>query len=162
MNIIIGIVVVIIIIVVCIVFLNFSSFNNPKIQLVPPSPDMNDCSKYVDTLNFPSTCPPGERFDLDYNVCRNYYLVNCGVRYNPPYPSSSELCEPYKNQTIVGETRFPVRNAQYYADCNSRDATGDTTKKCDNGLFYEIKSQQCVETLSALGYRCVGEECPIE
>ncbi|ABQ52011.1 hypothetical protein SlGVgp068 [Spodoptera litura granulovirus] len=49
-------------------------------------PDPTNCRKFYDCDDNLVTCPITERFDDNTLTCRSYYLVDCGDRYNEPFP----------------------------------------------------------------------------
>lgn len=152
-------IVIVVIICVILVVVNSSSDTRRIVPLLDPQPDLDDCSKYYDSIGALRQCPLEQRYDHFTKECQNYYLVNCGMRPNPPYAQTEQLCELYANESIIGQKRYPVKNAQYYAACNTGMA--GVVTRCDGKSVYDIPSETCLDD-AVIGSRCTGEDCPIE
>ncbi|AQQ80346.1 ORF79 [Betabaculovirus altermyunipunctae] len=144
-----------------VLILNSSSQSNRN-MLLDPTPDLTNCANFVDTFAIHTTCSPDQRYDTVTRQCRNYYLVDCGVRPNPPYPSADKLCEPYSIGMIIGQRTYPLNNAEYFANCSNKvKSSAELIESCGPNLVYDIDTQQCVES-TVIGSRCTGENCPVE
>lgn len=154
--------VMIIVIVVCVLLFNSSLQTTPQYRIRDPQPDMNDCSKYFDMVGVHLSCPASDlRYDEEFGFCVNYYVADCGNRPNPAYPTSTELCEPFVSEMIIGVRDFPVNNAEYYVHCDTNDRSGNNVRKCEDGTMYDIVARKCRPT-AELYSRCIGAGCPIE
>ncbi|AJK91732.1 chit-2a [Spodoptera frugiperda granulovirus] len=153
--------VIIIVLIVCVVLFNSSS-SQTRVKIRDPQPDMNDCSKFTDMFGMHVPCQASDlRYDEDFKFCVNYYVADCGERPNPPYPTSTELCEPFVSKMILGVRDYPVNNAEYYVHCDTNDTSGDYIRKCEDGMMYDIVARRCRPTAD-LYSRCIGADCPVE
>lgn len=97
--------------------------------------DPQDCSQFYNQLGVLRSCPAEQRFHEGVGSCRNYFLVDCGERYNPPMPEHQSLCEQY-GRDLNWPTEF----------CN-RSITCDTLPilhTCVEGYSFDIYTRTCL------------------
>lgn len=110
-----------------------------------PRPNPSYCSNYFDCWGNSKECGVGLRFDEAAGRCRNYYLVDCGDRYNAPNYDEDDarvMCAQWA-ETGTG-IRFPTAACNTFRQC-FRDHLGNigfANRSCET-LYYDIEQAQC-------------------
>nr|AJA91706.1 ADOR66 [Adoxophyes orana granulovirus] len=107
-----------------------------------PNPD--NCQQYYNRFNTLIDCGMEQRFDITTGTCKHYYFTDCGDRYNPPYPTSAELCANYFNN-LTTQDFYPHRICQRYYQClyNNRHILDLI---CYNNTLFDITTQTCLDS----------------
>lgn len=107
--------------------------------------DPDDCSNYFNCLGVAMQCGAGQRFDASEGRCRNYFLVECGDRYNPPNLEGDDaevMCTQW-DQTGHGR-HFPSPVCNSFRQCFREHfgGLGFSDESC--GTYrYDIEQSQC-------------------
>lgn len=105
-------------------------------------PDLSNCQYFYNCLGILNSCRAQDRFDSTTNQCQNYYLTNCGDRYNPPFPSVSELCTPFWNNQF-SQSIFPTLMCSQYVTCDST-VNVTHTQHCPSGTMFSLVNMKCM------------------
>ncbi|UXX41873.1 hypothetical protein [Psilogramma increta granulovirus] len=107
---------------------------------------MSNCQHFYSCLGILSSCRAQDRFDSNVTrQCQNYYLTDCGDRYNPPFPTISELCTPFWNNQSTQHV-FPTTICSRYLMCDT--ITNVTQNQiCPDGTLFSIPDMTCLPEL---------------
>ncbi|AIS92070.1 hypothetical protein [Erinnyis ello granulovirus] len=101
--------------------------------------DMRNCQNYYNCLGVLTSCGIQNRFDTTTRQCENYYLTDCGDRYNPPMIfNRTELCTPYWNNQST-QSVFATPICYQALECT----TFAMITSCPLGQQFDIPSLTC-------------------
>ena len=104
--------------------------------------DMRNCQYFYNCLGILSSCRAQDRFDSTTQQCQNYYLTECGDRYNPPFPEINELCTPFWNNQST-QRIFPTPLCTQYVMCDT-NANVTQSQYCPSGTLFSIADMKCL------------------
>ncbi|AAQ21665.1 unknown [Cryptophlebia leucotreta granulovirus] len=107
--------------------------------------DPSNCQQYYDCFGNLKSCSANNRYDEDRGICRDYYLTDCGIRYNPSLPSLPVLCRPFWEGLSL-ENIFPHSNCRLYNRCLDVPLTASILSCYTQDTAFSIEDKECRPT----------------
>lgn len=104
-------------------------------------PDNTNCQQYYNCFGNLVSCSVENRYDINSNSCRSYYLTDCGERYNPPMPQAHVLCLPYQ-QNLSSKDLFPLPYCNRFIQCFASNFHLSYCTPTD--LHFSIENETCM------------------
>nr|QDW81138.1 ORF79 [Cydia pomonella granulovirus] len=104
--------------------------------------DPTNCQQYYDCFGILKSCSGENRYDETSASCQNYYLTDCGGRFNPELPSVLELCDPFW-WGKSSNRRFADADCRRHHTCQDNRLTILSSTCYNANTLYSIETQEC-------------------
>ncbi|ABC61193.1 unknown [Choristoneura occidentalis granulovirus] len=104
----------------------------------------SNCQQYYDCFGNLMACSFDERFDENTNSCNHYFFTDCKQRYNPPYPTVTELCRPYWDG-LSNVNIFPTPQCNRMFICTTDLLSYNLVCRSDLFELFSIEQRQCID-----------------